>query len=92
MGPREEMVPRLEQLQKEQLGGLEGDDLSKYGPDSFRRTWDTLTAELPDPVSEDLRERQARWRQKGRARKPGLMVRLYCDPRPSELLLPTYWL
>ena len=89
---REEMVPRLEQLQKEQLGGLEGDDLSKYGSNSFRRTWDTLTAELPDPVSEDLRERQARWRQKGRARKPGLMVRLYCDPRPSELLLPTYWL
>lgn len=89
---KDEMVPRLDQLQKEQLGGLEGDDLSRYGSNSFRRTWDTLTASRPDPVSEDLRERQARWRMKSRARKPGLMVRLYCDPRPSELLLATYWL
>lgn len=89
---REEVAPRLEQLQIEQLGGLEGEDLTRYGTNSFRRTWDTLAASNPDPVSEDLRERQARWRKKGRARRPGLMVRLYCDPRPDELLLATYWL
>ena len=89
---RDEVVPRLEQLQREKLGGLEQEDLKKFGTNSFRRTWDTLAMESPDPVSEDLRERQARWRKKSRARKPGLMVRLYADPRPRELLLASYWL
>ena len=87
-----EIIPRMEQLQREKLGGLEKDDLTAYGTNSFRRTWDTLAAAHPDPVSEDLRERQARWRNQSRARKPGLMVRLYADPRPRELLLATYWL
>jgi hypothetical protein len=88
----EEVIPRMEQLKREKLGGLEMDDLTAYGTNSFRRSWDTLTAAHPDPVSEDLRERQARWRKKSRARKPGLMVRLYADPRPRELLLATYWM
>jgi hypothetical protein len=82
----------LEQLQKEQLGGLAMKDLTLYGSNTFRRTWATLAAEGPDEVSEDLRERQARWRKRSRARKPGLMVRLYRDPRPRELKLATYWL
>ena len=89
---REEVLCRLEQLQKEQLGGLAMEDLTLYGSNTFRRTWATLAAEGPDEVSEDLRERQARWRKRSRARKPGLMVRLYRDPRPRELLLATYWL
>ena len=89
---KEEMLTRLGQLKAEKLGGLEADDLSEYGTNTFRRTWDTLCAALPDKVEEDLRERQARWRKKSRAKKPGLMVRLYTDPRPSELLLATYWL
>ena len=87
-----EILPRLEQLKREKLGGMEGEDLTKYGTNSFRRTWNTLAGDGPDPVSEDLRERQARWRKRSRARRPGLMVRLYRDPNPQELLLASYWL
>ena len=68
------------------------EELPAYGTNSFRRTWLTLAAQRPDPVSDDLLERQGRWRQKSRKRKPGRMVSLYRDPKPSELLLATYWL
>ena len=67
-------------------------DLSIYNTNSFRRTWNTLAGQHPDPVSEDLRERQGRWRRRSRSRVLGRMVSLYFAPRPQELLLATYWL
>jgi hypothetical protein len=85
------ILPRLEQLKGELAGGLEGVNLEKYGTNSFRRTWNTLAGQHPDPVSVDLRERQARWRSAGRTRNQA-MASLYFDPRPNELLLATYWL
>ena len=88
----EEVVPRLEQLQREKLGGLERVELDKFGTNSFRRTWNTLAGSHPDPVKEDLRERQGRWRGKGTGRVLGRMVSLYFDPRPNELLRATYYL
>lgn len=88
----EDMLPALEQLQHEKAGGLEGTDLSAFGSNSFRRTWASLAAQQPDVVSDDLIERQGRWRKKSRKRKPGRMVSLYRDPKPSELLLASYWL
>ena len=83
---------RLAQLKSERLGGLERADLTKFGTNTFRRTWNTLAGQHPDPVSEDLRNRQARWRQHGASRVLGRMVSLYFAPRPQELLLATYWL
>jgi hypothetical protein len=87
--------PRLEQLRREMLGGLPPDaDLDRYGTNSPRRTWNTMAACHPNPVSVDLRERQARWRkqQKKRQRLSQPMASLYCDPDIGELLLATYWL
>jgi hypothetical protein len=88
----QEILPRLEQLQRERLGGLEGVVLGEFTTNSFRRTWNTLAGEHPDPVSVDLRERQGRWRKHARSRVLGQMTSLYFDPRPNELLLATYWL
>ena len=85
----DEIVPRLEQLQREKLGGLENVDLDRYGTNSFRRTWNTLAGSHPDPVDQELRERQGRWRGTARSNR---MVSLYFDPKPNELLLATYWL
>ena len=82
--------PRLEQLQREMLGGLEKVDLSDYASNSFRRTWATLAARHPDPVSKDLMDRQGRWASK--QAQPSVMASLYTDPGLGELLLPTYWL
>jgi hypothetical protein len=84
----EHIVPRLAQLQRELAGGLENVDLDLYGTNSFRRTWNTLAGQHPDPVSVDLRERQARWRSA--TRRSQSMASLYFDPRPNELLLATY--
>jgi len=92
---RRHVVPRLEQLQREGLGGLSPEsDLEKYGSNSPRRTWDTMAAQHPNPVSEDLRERQGRWRkkQKRRQRVAQGMASLYFEPDLSELLRATYWL
>ena len=86
----EHIDPALEQLKRENLGGLEKVDVDIYGTNSFRRTWNTLAGQHPDPVSKDLRERQARWRYARRAADE--MTSLYFDPRPAELLLATYWL
>jgi hypothetical protein len=83
------MRPRLEQLKRERLGGLESVDLDKFGTSSFRRTWNTLAGQHPDPVSKDLRDRQARWRQSKRSREE--MSSLYFGPKLDELLLATYW-
>ena len=85
------ITPAMERLKDEKMGGLERQDLDEYGTNSFRRTWNTLAAGGPDRVSKDLRERQARWRYAERKRNMA-MASLYCDPRPSEMLLPTYWL
>ena len=89
-----EVVPRLEQLQKEKLGGLENEDLSLFGSNSFRRTWATLAASRGGGgvVDEHLRARQGRWRTEGRGRCLGQMVHLYNDPVPEDLLLATMWL
>ena len=83
------MRPRLEQLKRERMGGLESIDLDKFGTNSFRRTWNTLAGQHPDPVSKDLRDRQARWRQSKRSREE--MSSLYFGPKLDELLLATYW-
>jgi hypothetical protein len=84
------VVPRFQQLMREKLGGLdEAEGIGEYNTNSFRRTWNTLAAEHPDPVSEDLRDRQGNWRKNTRKKK---MTSLYFDPRPAELLLATYWL
>ena len=88
----ESILPLLEQLKREGLGGLGQTDLSSFNTNSFRRTWNTLAGQHPDPVSEDLRERQGRWRSRSRSRVLGRMVSLYFAPRPQELLLATYWL
>jgi hypothetical protein len=83
------VLPALEQLQREGNGGLAGQDLSRYGSNSFRRTWNTLTAALPNQVPKDLRERQARWRYahwRGQE-----MASLYAEPDIDDLLLATYW-
>jgi hypothetical protein len=82
--------PALQALKEEQLGGLEKADLDAYGTNSFRRTWNTLAGQHPNPVSKDLRERQARWRHAKRQSEE--MASLYFDPRPQELLIATYWL
>ena len=82
--------PRLERLKEEKLGGLEKQDLTEYGTNSFRRTWNTLAGQHPDPVSKDLRDRQARWRYQQRRKEE--MASLYFDPRPNELLIAAYWL
>jgi hypothetical protein len=82
------VLPRMEQLQRELAGGLENVDLDSYGSNSFRRTWNTMAGQHPDPVSIDLRERQARWRTA--VRRSQQMSSLYFDPRPNELLLATY--
>jgi hypothetical protein len=90
-----EVAPRLEQLRGEKLGGLrEGDDLSAYGSNSFRRTWDSMAAKAPNRVPEDLRERQGRWRngQRARQRLAKSMVRLYNEPDLQELLRATFFL
>ena len=88
----ESILPLLEQLKREGLGGLGQTDLTTFNTNSFRRTWNTLAGQHPDPVSEDLRERQGRWRSRSRSRVLGRMVSLYFAPRPQELLLATYWL
>ena len=83
------VLPRLVRLQTALLGGLEDEDLSEYGGNSFRRTWTTLTSMKPEKVDVDLQERQGRWRTKQRRRdRVSLrMTSLYCDPYPQELLL-----
>jgi hypothetical protein len=86
------ILPRFEQLKRERLGGLEDTDLGEFTTNSFRRTWNTLAGEHPDPVSVDLRERQGRWRKHARSSVLASMTSLYFDPRPNELLLATYWL
>lgn len=89
------VVPRLEQLQQEGLGGLPADaDLALYGSNSPRRTWNSMAASHPNPVSVDLRERQGRWRvgEKRKVKERQPMTSLYADPDLYELLLATYWL
>ena len=87
--------PRLEQLRREGLGGLSADtDLDQFGSNSPRRTWNTMAALHPNPVSEDLRERQGRWRarQKRRQRVRQGMASLYMEPTVKEKLRATYYL
>ena len=91
----EQVVPRMRQLQREGLGGLrEDEDLSQYGSNSPRRTWNSMAAKHPHPVCEDLRERQGRWRKKQRRRQRLAlgMASLYNDPDLDELLRATYFL
>ena len=74
-------------------GGLERTDLGAFGSNSFRRSWLTLARSHPDSVfSEDLRERQGRWKKEARGYVLGRMVSLYFDSEMRELLLATYWL
>ena len=90
----EHVLPAMRWLQENDAGGLEGEDLEDYGTNSFRRTWRTLagdTLHTPE-VSEDLCERQGRWRTRGRGRVLGRMVSVYYAPRRNQLLMATYWL
>ena len=88
----EHLLPVMEQLKREGLGGLQNADLHSFNTNPFRRTWNTLAGQHPDHVSGELRERQGRWRSRSRSRVLGRMVSLYFAPRPQELLLATYWL
>ena len=83
------VLPRMERLQANLLGGLEDEDLTEFGGNSFRRSWTTLTSMKPEKVDVDLQERQGRWRlkQRRRDRVSLRMTSLYCDPYPQELLL-----
>ena len=86
---------RLFLLREHELGGLSADsDIGGYGSNSPRRTWNTMAAAQPNPVSKDLRERQGRWRTHQRRRqRPNLeMPSLYCDPDLVERLSATYFL
>lgn len=87
---------RLEQLQREGLGGLKGtDDLSVYGSNSPRRTWNTMAGKHPNPISVPARNRQARWRLGQRKKDWGGgdgMAGLYFEPDLEELLRATYYL
>ena len=91
---RREVLPRLERLQAERLGGLEKVDLTLFGSNSFRRSWTTLASSHRGGgvVDEHLRDRQGRWRTKSRTRCLGKMVNVYNDAQPEDLLLATYWL
>ena len=90
------MQLRLEQLQRERMGGLKHtEDLSNYGSNSPRRTWNTMAAKLPESISKAARNRQARWRQGQRKKDWGGddgMAELYNEPDLEELLRPTYYL
>ena len=89
------VLPRLQQLQREEMGGLGPEsDLDQFGSNSPRRTWNTMAALHPNPVSEDLRERQGRWRakQKRRQRVRQGMASLYMEPTIKERLRATYYL
>ena len=88
----EQVMPRLVQLKEAKEGGLERTDLDAFGSNSFRRSWLTLARSHPDSVSEDLCERQGRWKKEVRGHVLGRMVSLYFDPEMRELLLATYWL
>ena len=85
---------RLFRLRDLQVGGLSADaDIGGYGSNSPRRTWNTMAAAQPNPVSKDLRERQGRWRTHQRRRRANLdMPSLYCDPDLVERLSATYFL
>lgn len=87
---------RLEQLQRERMGGLKHtEDLSNYGSNSPRRTWNTMAAKLPESISKAARNRQARWRQGQRKKDWGGddgMAELYNEPDLEELLRATYYL
>ena len=91
----EHIHPRLEQLQREGNGGLlASDDLQRYGTNSPRRSWNTYAASHPHPVSQMLREVQARWREHQRKRQSGprAMHAHYFEPDLGERLQATYYL
>jgi hypothetical protein len=90
-----QVLPRLQRLQQQGLGGLGAeDDLAAYGSNSPRRTWNSMAAKHPNPVSEDLRETQGRWRRRQKKRqsvKLG-MAQLYHAPDLDERLRATFFL
>ena len=87
---KEHVMPALVRLKSEGLGGLTNQDLSKYGSNSFRRTWTTMAQAGPEVVTPDLMDRQARWGHKKRTTLK--MSSLYADPVMNEILKATWWL
>ena len=90
-------MPRLALLALQRQAGLDHADLSAFGPNTCRRTWATLAASTAygtPRVSEDLIDRQARWRDSmSAAQNAGRMMRNhYADPAVADLLLATYYL
>ena len=83
------VLPRMKRLKQNLRGEFEDEDLSDWGSNSFRRSWDTLAHKNDLPI--DLIERQGRWRTKQRRRNrvSQRMTSLYCDPFPEELLRAT---
>lgn len=91
----EHIAPRLRQLHTEGLGGLlQNEDLTRYGTNSFRRTYNTMAASNPNPVSKSLLNKQCRWRKKQRKRQMlgQEMAELYFEPDIGEVLRATYYL
>lgn len=87
--------PRLRQLQREGHGDLVLEsDFDRIGSNSPRRTWNSMAAKHPDPVSADLRERHGRWREKEKRRQrgPSAMTALYEDPDLEQRLRATTFL
>jgi hypothetical protein len=55
----------LTRYKEQGLGGLDpDDDLSEFGTNSFRRTWNSMAAKRPNHVDEAGRDEHARWRKK----------------------------
>ena len=69
-------------------------DFDRIGSNSPRRTWNSMAAKHPDPVSADLRERHGRWREKEKRRQrgPSAMTALYEDPDLEQRLRATTFL
>ena len=87
--------PRLEQLQRERNGGLTGgEDLTRFGSNSPRRTWTSMASSAPNAVSATLLEYQARWRKQARRRgaRSMPMHAHYFDPDINERLKATHFL
>ena len=89
------VLDELKAAKTERTGGLgPRDDLTKYGGNSFRRTWNTMAAKEPNAVPKALRDRHGRWRGQQADRQPvqNEMTELYDAADVDMRTRPTYFL
>jgi hypothetical protein len=89
------VLDELKAAKTERTGGLGSrDDLTKYGGNSFRRTWNTMAAKEPNAVPKALRDRHGRWRGQQADRQPvqNEMTELYDAADVDMRTRPTYFL